>query len=615
MNDDSNSRPGTTAALFLLVVVVALGVRLVFLGEIVGTAHDEFQTMEMLDTHTFDAWARDIADGDWLGRTPPHPYHEWWQGPIAPPEKWIEWYGSEAVYHQGPLYPYVAALVYSVTDNGRRGMQIVQILLGAFHAGLVFLLARRFVGAIPSVVAGAMMALYAPMIMYETALLRDALLTHVSTLAVFACVMALDRRSWRWSLGAGAACGAAIATKPAAALFTVALAVLFGVRNRRLLGPFLGAVLVLLAPFAVRNLALGIAPLKLTTRGPVAFITGNAADGPGVGWNPPPSTAEILERSDYRLGKTIAETLKTHANEPLGFLRLQWTKLGAYFRGDEIGNNLQYYHMQRGSRILRTPPGVPHTLVAALGLAGAILAWRRYKPLAPLYILLVCHTAATVGFFVISRFRQPAVPTLIVFAAVLLSTLTVDIRRKSWTGTLLPVGLIAVFLVLAWPRLPERERYDSGVFAAEVLLSTRRNDIPAALETANAAAGIFDDHVPTLNLAGKVRQAAGRHREAGEVYARAFQLEPDNITACVGIGNTTDATGSSVEALEHLETCLELPGADADADLAYSLGVLYRRAGDSERAKAAFMRGLELRPGDYRAPLARRAIEEEGPPP
>ena len=148
------------------------------------------------------------------------------------------------------------------------------------------------------------------------------------------------------------------------------------------------------------------------------------------------------------------------------------------------------------------------------------------------------------------------------------------------------------------------------MFAAEVLLSTQRNDLDSALETANAAAAIFADHAPTLVLAGKVRQAQGLTREAAEAYARALALEPTDVVACVGVGSTTAVLDSHEASVARLEACLELPGAESDANLAYVLGFEYLQAGNEVQAGATLARALELRPHDHRAAAARRATAE-----
>src|SRR5258705_170740 len=67
------------------------------------------------DAASYDAWARQIAAGDWLG--------------------------SE-VFFQAPLYPYSLAAVYAVLGRDLLGLRVVQALVGAAGC-LVLALAGR----------------------------------------------------------------------------------------------------------------------------------------------------------------------------------------------------------------------------------------------------------------------------------------------------------------------------------------------------------------------------------------------------------------------------------------------------------------------------------------
>lgn len=561
-------------ALLLAVVAIALAMRLAFFVEIRGTVQDDFRRLEMLDIHTFDAWARDIVSGDLLGRTAVHPYHPWWQGPIGSEQQWLRWYGGEAVYHQAPLYPYLLALLYALTGGSRPAAELIQLILGALHAGLVFVLARRVAGRAAGALAGTAVALYGPLVLYEGTLLRDGLLTWLSTLSVLAAVMTWQRRSARWALAAGAIAGAATLAKPSGLLFALCVAVWLGFALRRAVLPFLLGLALVFAPLVARNVYLGVAPFKMTTRGPTAFVDGNADDAPGVGWNPPPSTRAILERSDYRLLPTIVATLETHAGHPLGLLRLQLRKARAYFGGDEVGNNLFYAHIARGAPVLRSPPSLPHVAIGALGLAGLLTAWRRRRDLAPLYIFFGSHTIATLAFFVVSRFRQPVVPVLAVFAAVW-TVRTYDLlRRRQWRSAAAPLALAITLVAVTFPRQAERQRYNATVFANEVTSWLERGDLRAALATAEEAARVFDDDPATLGLLGTVRLAAGQPGRAAEVLGRAAALAPD------------------------------------DANIAYALGFARLAAGDETGGRSALRRALSLDPADPRARRARAALGE-----
>ncbi len=561
-------------ALLLLVVAVALAMRLTFFFEIRGTVQDEFRQLGILDMGTWDLWAKDILAGDWLGRTAIHPYHEWWQGPIAPEATWIQWYGGRSVFHQAPLYPYALAAAYALFGPGRSIAELLQLVLGALHAGLVFWLGRCLAGRSAGLIAGAAVALYGPLILYEGTLLRDGPLTWLSTLAVFAAVMLVQRRTAGWAASAGVLAGLATLAKPSGLLFVLCVAVWLAFVLRRAVLPFLLGTALALLPLAVRNVYLGVPPLKMTTRGPTAFVDGNAADAPGVGWDPPPSTGEILRRSDYRLAGTIVETLKTHADHPLRLLELQLDKTLAYLGGDEVGNNLHYAHVQRACAVLRHPPAFPHALLAALGLAGMVTTWRRRREFAPAYLFFASHSVATVGFFVVSRFRQPVIPILAVFAGAFVVEVARALHVRAWRRVAAALLLALVLVIVTLPRRSERERYNSGVFAAEAMASLRRGDLPAALATVEESARIFADDASTQGLLGSLLLSAGRPGEAVEALERAAGLAPE------------------------------------DANIAYALGFARLQAGDRAGARHALERALALDPEDERAARARAVLEE-----
>ena len=63
-----------------------------------------FSDMTLGDAKTYDAWAKRIVGGDWLG--------------------------SE-VFYQAPLYPYFLASVYAALGDELLGVRMVQVTLGA----------------------------------------------------------------------------------------------------------------------------------------------------------------------------------------------------------------------------------------------------------------------------------------------------------------------------------------------------------------------------------------------------------------------------------------------------------------------------------------------------
>jgi tetratricopeptide (TPR) repeat protein len=81
-------------------------------------------------------------------------------------------------------------------------------------------------------------------------------------------------------------------------------------------------------------------------------------------------------------------------------------------------------------------------VVAPFGLLGMALALRRWRRNLPLLAMMAVYLATNVVFFTLSRYRAPAVPVLIVFAA-FASVWLFDAARARAKGVL-AAGILAV---------------------------------------------------------------------------------------------------------------------------------------------------------------------------
>src|SRR5262249_35284188 len=69
-----------------------------------------FFALLMGDAASYEAWARQVAAGDWLGRD---------------------------VFYQAPLYPYVLGVVYGAAGRDFTTVRLLQAIAGAAACGLV----------------------------------------------------------------------------------------------------------------------------------------------------------------------------------------------------------------------------------------------------------------------------------------------------------------------------------------------------------------------------------------------------------------------------------------------------------------------------------------------
>ncbi len=174
--------------------------------------------------------------------------------------------GFEPELRRTPLYPVFIAAVLASGGN-LATLAVVQHGLGVVTAALTFGLGRVALGGVvgrpAGLLAGLMVALSGPLLVYEHYLMSEALFTLTLTLGLLVLTVALRRPSARWLLAAGAAIALAALTRPigqAVVPIALVLPVLLalpawrtGLRRAALVAT--GIVLVL-APWTIRNLAL-----------------------------------------------------------------------------------------------------------------------------------------------------------------------------------------------------------------------------------------------------------------------------------------------------------------------------------------------------------------------
>ena len=103
----------------------ALGVRLLHVSAL---REASFFWLLQGDAKSYDAWARRIAEGDWMG---------------------------SAVFYQAPLYPYFLGSLYATIGDDLLLLRIAQALLGAGACVLLADAGRRFFSPAAGLVAGA----------------------------------------------------------------------------------------------------------------------------------------------------------------------------------------------------------------------------------------------------------------------------------------------------------------------------------------------------------------------------------------------------------------------------------------------------------------------------
>lgn len=553
---------GAVAFRFPAAAVAGLAL-LVRLAVLAGTQDLPFFRGPIGDAKAYLDWSARIAAGDWLGR-------------------------AEGLFYQAPLYPYLLAILRLGfgLDGALLSVRLLQIGLAALACAVLVQIGARAHSRGAGLAAGLALALYAPAIVLDVQLAKESL---VVSLGVFALgILLAAGRAPRAGLffAAGVLLGALSLLRESALLLAATIGIWTwlafppddaeaakpvssrrraGTRSLWLLAAGAGLLLVL-APAAARNLAIG-GELAFTTAqaGPNFYIGNHAgATGSYVPLRAGRGDAQFERRDAIDLAeKARGERLSARAvsaywllrglaywrSEPLAAAKLMAKKLGLALQAEELADIEVDWIYARASPLLGKLGLAGHFgVLAPLALLGLLWDWRR-PPARPRALFLAWLGAAFAGlvlFYVLGRYRALLLPPLFLPAGVAVAQLASCVgQRHGLSGTRTSIAFAASGLLAFFANGPGRVA--SPLAPAEANLA-----LAYALE--------------------------GRFAEAEDAYRRALALDPEFFGARLGLGNLLLVGGRSVAALPHLERAAALLPEDLDARRQLAIAVEAVRA-------------------------------------
>lgn len=405
------------------------------------------------------------------------------------------------VYHSSPLYSYLVGAVYAAFGAGPWGIRIVQLVLGIGTAVLVHEAARRLLGPRAALACGLAAALYGPLLFYETKLLSETLGTFLHALLFWLALGVLGRTRddreaavaaslpppasspppLRQFFAIGLVLGLCVITRASALVLLVPLlVVVFGVRGTHRARAGAGAALIAgaalaIAPVTLRNLVVAGEPVLVTDSGGLNFYLGNGPGAHGsfrvpaelpVARNAPAQFLAFRAFAERETGRRLSarevdafwyrRTWAAIADDPGRWLRLMAEKAWLYVNARELPNAYDYAFHRLLHPVLALPL-VQFGWIAPLAVFGTVLlAVRRGRP--GLFVALwnSVMAAQVIAFFVVDRYRLPAVPALIVAAGAGGVSLAEWVRARR-RGPLVAsaAALAALALVVHWPKFPK----------------------------------------------------------------------------------------------------------------------------------------------------------------
>ena len=571
----------------LLALVLALAAAL-RLGHVLSLRSLPLFDTLIVDSALYDAWARRIAAGDWLGGT--------------------------GAFFMDPLYSYVLAVVYRVLGHDLLVVRLLQIALGVGTCALVAWIGRRVAGPAVGNGAALLLAVYRPAIFQEAEVEKTALGVFLVTAAL---ALALAHRPAA-RLGAGACLGLAALTR-GNLLLLAPLGVLWllfdtpeaapGERpawRARLTGSagrgaaaFLAGFLAVVSVVAVRNHHVSGEWILTTAHGGQNFYTGNNPANrtgayeyvPFVRPEPQFEQNDFHAEAEARTGRRMTSRevstfwfgagLRHIAERPGWAARLFLKKLVLFWSDFEMPDAWDMYFLARYSPVLRLPL-LGMGLLLPLAVLGAAAGFRRRREIRLLTGFALVYSASVIAFFIFSRYRLHVVPALTVLAACGV-VWAVDVARardarRAAAGALAACGV-----------------------AAFSFLASRSFDV-----------GPREDPQSAISLAWLYRER-GEYRAAERLLVEALAAQRDGARAgpLCALGDLHLRERDVDRAVGALEECARANPAFPNALV--RLGIAYEARGWPDRARAAYELQLQIVPGNDDARLRLMRLLGAGP--
>ncbi len=592
---------GVLAALFAFALVI----RASALTQMTATPYLQIDT---IDAKGYQVWAEQILAGDWL----PHRH-----------------------FYQSPLYAYYLAGVYALFGRSPWPPRVIQILLGSASVVLVAAIAARLFTRRIGVIAGVLLAAYGPMVLEEISLGKTALLIFGGLLGFAGYLDGLARRDARRMAAAGVVFGITIigVGQWLLALLGLVAYAAFGagvprVAARRLALAFLAGALVALLPVVGWNSWWGGGTMLTSGDAGLNLYLGNNPLTTGLSGRPKGlrDVPEFEESDSRRLAERDAGHTLTPSGvsrhwsgraigwalgHPIDFVRTTTKKVTVLWNSYEIPDSYHFAFI-RAQYMPWLWLGTSFAVIGPLALVGLVLA-APHRPARPLYVVCLGYLAVIALFYVRSRYRMPAVPFLIVFAAVVVDWAIRVLPREDWRpiGALVAaVAIAAVFVNHAYCE-PAREDAPAICLDGDVWFDSewqklaewyeQRGDPATALAYLRRAAATESQRGPgqTQLWLGRLELALAQRTDDGAARATHLEAAVPALTLAVQHGFHVH------EAETYLATVYQLQGRAADAVAASEAAVRAR-----PRDPVVVLSALRVRVALGRCDDARRLRED-----
>jgi len=601
-----SSAPDTVRDRRLVVVVATCAVlaRAMYLWS--RARGDSFE-LPLVDSELFDAVARSFAAGR------PGPNEDW--------------------FSHGVGYPLFLALIYRLLTPSVLLAKVVQLLLGSGTSVATYFLARQSFGRREGLIAGLIVALYAPLIFLEGELLDAGLTALLAVAVVLLTLKVAERGRWFWGIIWGFVAATAVLVRSTflpfcvLALLGMSVRAVRAPRPRRLAGIASAAALfgtLLFAAALVTFQESGRFTVMPAAGGLNLFI-GNNDEGcrivamrPGLDWDlmvRSPLAEGVIglwQQDDWFRRRAIDFAL----HSPGRFVAGLGAKALALVASRELPRNLDVYLFRAESSVLRAGVwkagffGFPFGVLLPLAVLGGAVGRRQIRW--PFWLMLFSYGAVLVIVFVVGRYRIALVPLLAVLAARGVTFIADAVRSRRWglPWTTTAVVLLSVLLTVApWRFCAERGDMRPELVYLLAGAHQRHGETDRAEQGYRDAIRLRPSYFEARHDLGRLLAEENRFREAAAELEEAARLRPSHAPLLIDLGVALGRAGDLDRAVEVLQQALRLR--PDDPAIYNDLGMVAVSRKNFDTAAAQFQKAVELDPGSlvYRRNFERASAD------
>jgi len=549
--------PGTRPwrdPIFLALFAAALALRLVYLWQ--SSANPVFTT-PIFDAFNYHRAALYLADRNQVPRL---------------------------LFWQSPFYPVFLAVVYRVTHDSVLAARLIQACLGALLAALTYRLGTRCFGRTAGTIAGAFVALYGPLIFFETELLGAGW----TAIWCVALTLALLRAEISWSVRFGGILGVigalGVLTHATILPFLAGGCLWLAVVWRRqdlAWRTIAGRAVVVAAGFLAVALPVAAASRHYTSS--FSFLPSGGGINLWLGNNPRSAETDSMRPwGEYTRLRALAaraeargqteesryftdRTLSYMASQPFDYARGLVRKGLEFACSREISSYEDVYLFRRWSGLLGVLVwkvgrfGFPFGVLLPLAVAGVALARRRVPT--PLLLLVVVLPLLVISVHVNARYRIPVVPALAVLAGAGCVGFADVLRAKRWRRLAAAAALAGATVLAAsvpGPFHAEGLNTEAELYVSMAMWRLDHGEAAEAAELCKKALDLRPGWPDGLYQLAVAQRRQGRLEEAIQGYRALLQAQPDYFEAESALGEALLGLGKTAEAEGHYRAALRL---------------------------------------------------------